>query len=71
MKQVYESCKMDFEKSAETTAALHTQITNTQLSNQSLTDELDELEQYSRMNCLVVRGLPESTGSAGVDNTTG
>ena len=45
--QVYESCKMDFDKSVETTAALHTQITNTQLSNQSLTDELDELEQYS------------------------
>ena len=69
--QVYESCKMDFDKSVETTAALHTQITNTQLSNQSLTDELDELEQYSRRNCLVFHGLPESTGSAGVDNTTG
>ena len=69
--QVYESCKMDFDKSVETTAALHTQITNTQLSNQSLTDELDELEQYSRRNCLVFHGLPESTGSAGVDNSTG
>ena len=69
--QVYESCKMDFDKSAETTAALHTQIANTERSNQSLTEELDKLEQYSRRNCLVFHGLLESTSSTCVDNSTG
>ena len=40
--QVYESCKMDLDKSAMTTASLHAQIANTERSNQSLTEELDE-----------------------------
>ena len=63
--QVYESCKMDLDKSAKTTAALHAQINR---SNQSLTEELNKLEQYSRRNCLAFHGLREN--SADVDNTT-
>ena len=52
--QVYELCKMDFDESAEITAALHAQIANMERSHQTLTDELDELEH----NCLVFHRLP-------------
>ena len=45
---VYESCKMDIDKAAESTAALQAQIASTERTQQSLTDEIDELEQYSR-----------------------
>ena len=66
---VYESCKMDIDKSAESTAAPRAQIASMERNQQSLTDEIDELEQYSRRNCLVFHGLPENT-AAGNDNTT-
>ena len=42
---VYESCKMDIDKSAESTAALQAQIASMERTQQSLTDEIDELEQ--------------------------
>ena len=67
---VNESCKMDIDKSAESTAALQTQIASIERTQQSLTDEVDELEQYSRRNCLVFHGLPENSAAAGNDNTT-
>ena len=43
VQQVYESCKMDLDKSAMMTASLHAEIANTERSNQSLTEEVDEL----------------------------
>ena len=49
--ELYESRKMDLDKSAEITAALHARIANMERSHQTLTDELDELDQYSRRNC--------------------
>ena len=67
---VYESCKMDIDKAAESTAALQAQIASMERTQQSLTDEIDELEQYSRRNCLVVHGLPENSDAAGNENTT-
>ena len=67
---VYESCKMDIDKAAESTAALQAQIASMERTQQSLTDEIDELEQYSRRNCLVVHGLPEYSDAAGNENTT-
>ena len=39
-------------------------------TQQSLTDEIDELEQYSRRNFLVFHGLPENSDAAGNENTT-
>ena len=61
---------MDIDKAAESTAALQAQIASMERTQQSLTDELDELEQYSRRNCLVVQGLPENSNAAGNENTT-
>ena len=67
---VYECCKMDIDKSAESTAALQAQIASMGRTQQCLTDEIDELEQYSRRNCLVFHGLPENSATAGNENTT-
>ena len=61
---------MDIDKAAESTVALQEQIASMERTQQSLTDELDELEQYSRRNCLVVHGLPENSNAAGNENTT-
>ena len=46
------------------------QIASMGRTQQSLTDEIDELEQYSRRNCLVFHGLPENSAAAGNENTT-
>ena len=70
---VYESCKMDIDKSAESTVALQAQIVSMERTQQSLTNEIDELEQYSRRNCLGFHGdigLPENSAAASNDNTT-
>ena len=46
------------------------QIASMERTQQSLTDEIDELQQYSRRNCLVFHGQPENSAAAGNDNTT-
>ena len=51
---------MNIDKAAESTAALQAQIASMERTQQSLTDEIDELEQYNRRNCLVVHGLPKN-----------
>ena len=61
---------MDIDKAAASTAALQAQIASMERTQQSLSDEIDELEQYSRRNCLVVHGLPENSEAAGNENMT-
>ena len=61
---------MDIDKAAESTAAPQAQIASMERTQQSLTDEIDELEQYSRRNSLVFHGLPENSAAAGNENMT-
>ncbi|XP_033101563.1 uncharacterized protein LOC117104831 [Anneissia japonica] len=57
---VYESVAYDNESTAGDIASLRDQNHKLLAENRDIVDKLDELEQYSRRNCLLLQGVPES-----------
>lgn len=64
--ELYESISMDAKSSKHDIAKLHDDIQELQSINRNLAKQLDDAEQYSRRNCLLLHGLPESKD----ENTT-
>ena len=57
---VYKSVSMDISTTDAKVTSLQTKIDNLEAEKSKLADEIDELEQYSRRNCLLIHGIPES-----------
>ena len=56
---VYEACALEDQKISSTVVeSLERRVGD--LDNDNRREELDKMEQYSRRNCLVVHGIPES-----------
>ena len=58
--ELYESCKFDAETSAENLNAMGQRVEKLERANDALRDKLDAQEQYSRRNCLLLHGVPET-----------
>ena len=57
---VYKSVSMDISTTNAKVTSLQTKIDNLEAEKSKLADEIDDLEQYSRRNCLLIHGIPES-----------
>ena len=57
---VYEACALDNEKYSSAVESLERKVDDLDNDNRALREDLDSIEQYSRRNCLVVHGIPES-----------
>ncbi|XP_071784616.1 uncharacterized protein [Asterias amurensis] len=58
--EVYESLQMDSDVQATTITSLENQCSSLKNTNNDMLKKLDDLEQYSRRNCLLLHGLDES-----------
>ena len=58
---VYEANAMDTSRTYATVTAIETKLGDLNSNNKALSDEVDALEQYSRRNCLLLHGVPESS----------
>lgn len=59
--EVYEATSMDTESQRKDITKLDRQYQEISKLNRKLTDDLDNMEQYSRHNCLLLHGIREST----------
>ncbi|KAJ8246492.1 hypothetical protein GJAV_G00268420 [Gymnothorax javanicus] len=57
--QVYESLHLDMEQLEKEIQYLSTQVKNLQRWLHEVDEEIDDQEQYSRRNCLIIHGSPE------------
>ena len=57
---MYEACALEDQKISSTVESLERRVGDLDNDNRALREELDTMEQYSRRNCLVVHGIPES-----------
>ncbi len=57
---VYEANQMDNKQTYATVTAIENRLGDLRTDNLALADEVDDLEQYSRRNCLLLHGMPES-----------
>ena len=57
---VYEACALDDQKISSTVESLERRVGDLDNNNRALREELDTIEPYSRRNCLVVYGIPET-----------
>ena len=57
---VYEACSIEDQKISSTVESLERRVGDLDNDNRALREELDTIEQYSRRNCLVVHGIPET-----------
>ena len=57
---VYEACALEDQKISSTVESLERRVGDLDNDNRALREELNTMEQYSRRNCLVVHGIPES-----------
>ena len=55
---VYKSVSMDISTTDAKVTSLQTKIDNLEAEKSKLADEIDDLEQYSRRNCLLIHGIP-------------
>ena len=62
---VYDACALDDEKISSTVESLERRVGDLDNDNRALREELDTMEQYSRHNCLVVHGIPETKEDSG------
>ena len=62
---VYDACALDDEKISSTVESLERRVGDLDNDNRALREELDTMEQYSRRNCVVVHGIPESKEDSG------
>ena len=63
---VYDACALDEQKISTGVESLERQVGHLDNDNKALREELDTMEQYSRRNCLVVHGIPETKEHTGV-----
>ena len=57
---IYEASAMDNSRTYATVTAMEGKRTALDSNNKALSDEMDALEQYSRRNCLLFHGVPET-----------
>ena len=58
---VYEANAMDTSRTYASVTAIESKLGDLSNNNKALSDEVDALEQYSRRNCLLLHGVPESS----------
>ena len=63
---VYEASAMDNSRTYASVTAMEGKLCALDSNNKALSDEMDALEQYSRRNCLLFHGVPETDA----DDTT-
>ena len=63
---VYEASAMDNSRTYASVTAMEGKLSALDSNNKALSDEMDALEQYSRRNCLLFHGVPETDA----DDTT-
>ena len=63
---VYEASAMDNSRTYASVTAMEGKLSALDNNNKALSDEMDALEQYSRRNCLLFHGVPETDA----DDTT-
>lgn len=59
--EIYEATTIDTAKHADELSLLSQKYKEISTLNRNLTDNLDDLEQYSRRNCLLLHGIKESS----------
>ena len=57
---VYDACALDDQNTSTAVESLETRVSDLDRDNKALREEMYTMEQYSRRNCLVVRGIPET-----------
>ena len=57
---IYEASAMDNSRTYAKVTAMESKLTALDSNNRALSDEMDALEQYSRRNCLLFHGVPET-----------
>ena len=57
---IYEASAMDSSRTYATVTAMEGKLTALDNNNKALSDEMDALEQYSRRNCLLFHGVPDT-----------
>ena len=57
---IYEASAMDSSRTYATVTAMEGKLTVLDNNNKALSDEMDALEQYSRRNCLLFHGVPDT-----------
>ena len=62
---VYDACALDDQKILSTVESLERRVGDLDNDNKALQEELDTIEQYSRRNCLVVHGIPQTKEDSG------
>ena len=67
---VYEASAMDNSRTYATVTAMEGKPTALDSNNKALSDEMDALEQYSRRNCLLFHGVPETDADTSSADTT-
>ena len=67
---VYEASAMDNILTYATVTAMEGKLTALDSNNKALSDEMDALEQYSRRNCLLFHGVPETDADTSSADTT-
>ena len=62
---VYDACALDSQTFSTAVESLERRVGDLDNENKALREEMDAMEQYSRRNCLVVLGVPESKKDTG------
>ena len=58
--ELYESCKFDNDNSDDAIRKLESRVGDLESANEKLRLDSDAQEQYSRRNCLLLHGIPET-----------
>ena len=58
--ELYESCKFDNDNSDDAIRKLESMVGDLESANEKLRLDSDAQEQYSRRNCLLLHGIPET-----------
>ena len=58
--ELYESCKFDNDNSDDAIRKLESRVGDLESANEKLRQDSDAQEQYSRRNCLLLHGIPET-----------
>ena len=62
---VYNACALDDQRMSTAVESLERLVDDLDNDNKAPQEELDTMEQYSRRNCLVVHGIPETKEHTG------
>ena len=57
--ELYKSSQMDISLDADEAAKIAARVSQLEMEKVKLSNEIDALEQYSRINCLIVHGVPD------------